>query len=62
MAKTDKIEIRVTDEQKDAMRKCALTAGYGEREFSLWVRRVLQGEELHPNYTETAPDRRTRIR
>lgn len=62
MAKTDKIEIRVTDDEKTAMRKCANEAGYGDREFSLWVRRILQGEELHPNYTEATPDRRTRVR
>lgn len=50
--KNAKIEIRVTSNEKQSMRAAAQQSGYGPRDFSAWVRRVLLGEELHPEYVE----------
>lgn len=52
MAKEAKIELRIDDTTKARIKRYATQAGYKDREFSIWARRVLSGEELHPSYTE----------
>lgn len=50
MTKDTKIEIRSTEREKEQWRQYAARAGHGAREFSVWVRRILNGDEEHPKH------------
>ena len=48
--KRTKVDFRIDAADKDRMHRFAAASNYREREFSVWARRILLGEEQHPKF------------